>query len=52
MLILGREDLPTLLTPGDVIAAVKHAFRECAAGRVVALLRAVMPMAGAACSSR
>jgi alanine dehydrogenase len=44
MLILGREDLAALLTPGDVIAAVERAFRECAAGRVAALPRTAMPM--------
>ena len=44
MLILGREDLASLLTPGDVIAAVERAFRECAAGRVAALPRAGLPM--------
>lgn len=44
MLLLGREDLAALLTPGDVIAAVERAFRECAAGRVAALPRAGLPM--------
>jgi ornithine cyclodeaminase/alanine dehydrogenase len=44
MLILGREDLVALLTPGDVIAAVERAFHECAAGRVAALPRAALPM--------
>lgn len=44
MLVLGREDLAALLTPGDVIAAVERAFRECAAGRVAALPRAGLPM--------
>jgi alanine dehydrogenase len=43
MLFLGREDLAALLTPGDVIAAVERAFRECAAGRVAALPRAGLP---------
>jgi ornithine cyclodeaminase/alanine dehydrogenase len=44
MRILGREDLTALLAPGDVIAAVERAFRECAAGRVAALPRAALPM--------
>ncbi len=44
MLNFGPEDLPTLLTSDDIIAAVKRAFRECAAGRVEALPRAVIPM--------
>ena len=44
MLILRREDLAALLSPGDVIAAVERAFRECAAGRVAALPRAGLPM--------
>jgi ornithine cyclodeaminase/alanine dehydrogenase len=44
MLVLGQEDLAALLTPGDVIAAVERAFRECAAGRVAALPRAGLPM--------
>ncbi|HEY7250221.1 MAG TPA: ornithine cyclodeaminase family protein [Methylomirabilota bacterium] len=44
MLLLGRDDLAALLTPGDVIAAVERAFRECAAGRVAALPRAGLPM--------
>jgi ornithine cyclodeaminase/alanine dehydrogenase len=44
MRILGREDLESLLPPGDVIAAVERAFRECAAGRATALPRARLPM--------
>jgi len=44
MLILRREDLAALLSPGDVIAAVERAFRECAVGRVAALPRAGLPM--------
>jgi ornithine cyclodeaminase/alanine dehydrogenase len=44
MLLLGRDDLAALLTPGDVIAAVERAFRGCAAGRVAALPRAGLPM--------
>jgi alanine dehydrogenase len=44
MRILGREVLEALLPPGDVIAAVERAFRECAAGRAAALPRAVLPM--------
>src|SRR4029450_9007019 len=44
MLVLGREDLAALLSPGDVIAAVERAFLECAAGRVAALPRAGLPM--------
>jgi len=44
MLVLRRDDLAALLSPGDVIAAVERAFRECAAGRVAALPRAGLPM--------
>ncbi|HEY7203721.1 MAG TPA: ornithine cyclodeaminase family protein [Methylomirabilota bacterium] len=44
MLVLGHQDLTALLAPGDVIAAVERAFRECAAGRVAALPRAGLPM--------
>ncbi len=44
MRILRREDLESLLPPGDVIAAVERAFRERAAGRAPALPRAVLPM--------
>jgi alanine dehydrogenase len=44
MRILRREDLTAVLAPGDVIAAVERAFREYAAGRAVALPRAVLPM--------
>ena len=44
MRILGREVLEALLPPSDVIGAVERAFRECAAGRAIALPRAVLPM--------
>jgi alanine dehydrogenase len=44
MLILRRQELERLLPPADVVAAVDRAFRECAAGRVTALPRAVLPM--------
>ncbi len=44
MLVLSRAELESLLAPGDVIEAVAAAFRECAAGRVRLLPRAVLPM--------
>jgi ornithine cyclodeaminase/alanine dehydrogenase-like protein (mu-crystallin family) len=44
MLVLSRADLERLLDPPAVIKAVEGAFREAAAGRAVALPRAVLPM--------
>ncbi|HET7874796.1 MAG TPA: ornithine cyclodeaminase family protein [Methylomirabilota bacterium] len=44
MLVLTRADLERLLTPADVIGAVEGAFRDCAAGRVQVLPRAVLPL--------
>jgi len=44
MRLLGREELESLLPPRDVVAAVERAFRECAAGRVTAVPRTVLPM--------
>ena len=45
MLVLTRADLERLLDPPSVIAAVESAFREAAAGRAIALPRAVLPIA-------
>jgi ornithine cyclodeaminase/alanine dehydrogenase len=45
MLVLSRADLQRLLEPPAVIEAVETAFREAAAGRAVALPRAVLSMA-------
>src|SRR4029453_3280046 len=44
MLVLRRDDLAALLSPGDGIAAVERAFRGCAAGRVASVRRAGLPM--------
>ena len=44
MLALSRADLERLLSPADVIQAVRTAFREAAAGRVRDLPRAVLPL--------
>jgi ornithine cyclodeaminase/alanine dehydrogenase-like protein (mu-crystallin family) len=44
MLVLTRADLERLLDPPAVIEAVEAAFREAAAGRAVALPRAVLQM--------
>jgi ornithine cyclodeaminase/alanine dehydrogenase-like protein (mu-crystallin family) len=44
MLVLSRADLERLLDPPAVINAVEGAFREAAAGRALALPRAVLPM--------
>lgn len=46
MLILSRQDLEALLSPADVIEAVKGAFREYAARRARVLPRAALPMEG------
>lgn len=45
MLVLSRPDLERLLDPPAVIETVEMAFREAAAGRAVALPRAVLPVA-------
>jgi len=45
MLVLSRADLERLLDPPAVIEVVEAAFREAAAGRALALPRAVLPMA-------
>jgi alanine dehydrogenase len=45
MLALSRPDLERLLDPPAVIEVVEAAFREAAAGRAVALPRAVLPLA-------
>ena len=45
MLVLTRADLERVLDPAAVIIAVEAAFREAAAGRALALPRAVLPMA-------
>jgi alanine dehydrogenase len=45
MLVLSRPDLERLLDPPAVIEVVEAAFREAAAGRAVALPRAVLPLA-------
>jgi ornithine cyclodeaminase/alanine dehydrogenase len=44
MLVLTRADLERLLDPPAVIGVVEAAFREAAAGRALALPRAVLPM--------
>jgi alanine dehydrogenase len=44
MLVLSRADVERLLSPADVIQAVRTAFREAAAGRVRDLPRAVLPL--------
>jgi alanine dehydrogenase len=45
MLVLTRADLERVLEPAAVITAVESAFREAAAGRALALPRAVLPIA-------
>jgi len=47
MLVLTRADLERLLDPPAVIEVVEAAFREAAAGRALALPRAVLPMSKA-----